>query len=90
MIDFQMKMRQWFGWDGVILIWDVKSGSKSPAHAKRFESVENIIYHVGTNPTVVNQIFSKIDDMDIIDIYTPLKSLYDSNRYDLIKKNVIK
>lgn len=84
-LDAQMKLKQWFGWDGVIVLWDVKSHETSV----KFDNLENIIYYPFTNPQVLDQIFSKITDVDVIDIYTSLKSLYLSNRYEPVKSLVI-
>lgn len=85
---FQQNMLQWFGWNGVVVIWDVVSGNTSEA-STRFQNLENVIHYVGWNIGIINTIFTKIHDLDIIDIYTPLKSLYESNRYNLIKENII-
>ena len=85
MTDFQMKMKQWFGWTGVIVMWDVPKYGDSVNKSGYFDNIENVIHITTYNMSTINQIFTKISDMDIIDIYTPLKSLYLSNRYELIK-----
>lgn len=87
-LDFQMKMKQWFGWDGIVVVWDIPKygeGSKS----SYFKNIENVIHLTTFNISTINQVFTKISDMDVIDIYTPLKSLYESNRYDLIKEKLV-
>lgn len=81
----QMEMRQWFGWEGVIVVWDVKETETGA----KFDNMENIIYYPFTNPQVIDQIFSKIDDIDVIDIYTSLKGLYQSNRYQPVRSLTI-
>lgn len=81
----QMEMRQWFGWEGVIVVWDVKESEPTA----KFDNMENIIYYPFTNPQVIEQIFSKIDDIDVIDIYTSLKGLYQSNRYQPVQSLTI-
>ena len=43
------------------------------------------IYNLG----IINQIFTNIHDLDVIDVYQDLKSLHASNRYQIIKENVI-
>jgi hypothetical protein len=87
MREFQQNMLQWFGWDGVVVIWDTVTSSDRSS--SKFANLENVIHYTGWNLGVVNTIFTKIHDLDVIDIYTPLLSLYRSNRYDLIKGNVI-
>lgn len=89
MTDFIMKMRQWFGWDGVVVMWDVPKYGDSVNKSGYFDNIENVIHVTTYNMSTINQIFTKITDMDVIDIYTPLKSLYGSNRYDLVKEGVL-
>jgi hypothetical protein len=86
-MQFQQSMRQIAGWEGVVVIFDVCS--TSTRETSKFDGVENVIHFLGWNLGAVNSIFSKIHDLDVIDIYTPLKSLWLSNRYELVRKNVI-
>jgi len=85
--DFQMKMKQWFGWTGLVVIWDVKSVNTSDENNK-FENLDNVIYFGSANQQVLNQVFTNIHDLDVIDIYVPLLSMYRSNRYDLVRNLV--
>ena len=85
--DFQMKMKQYFGWSGLLVIWDVKSVNVTDERNK-FENLENVIYFGSANQQVLNQVFTNIHDLDIIDIYVPLLSMYRSNRYDLVRNLV--
>lgn len=81
---FKMNLKQWFGYEPVIVVWNIPKygeGSKD----KYFKGMENVIHVTTYNLSTINQIFTKIGDLDIIDVYTPLKSLYESNRYDLVK-----
>ena len=88
--DMQMKMKQWFGWEGIIIIWDVtRNDNQKINKSGYFDNIENVIHITTYDASTINQIFTKISDIDIIDIYTPLKSLYLSTRYDLIKNYVI-
>lgn len=85
MMEFRAKMAR-YGWDGVVVVWDVNTGT---SNSKKFESVPNTMHFMGWNLAIINQVFTKIHDLDIIDTYMPLKALYDSNRYDLVKANVL-
>jgi hypothetical protein len=85
MLQFRREMAK-YGWDGVVVVWDVNSGT--PENNK-FADVPNTLHLMGWNIGIINQVFTKIHDLDIIDTYLPLKSLYESNRYDLVKANVI-
>lgn len=84
---FQSEMRHYFGWEGVVVIWDVKA----PTHTdgKKFEGAPNLMYFGGTNMGIVDQIFNNIDDLDVIDVYLPLKTLHNSDRYVPVKELVL-
>lgn len=86
-LEFQQSMKQWCGWEGVTVIFDVCTSNDQ--RSTKFDNVENIIHFYGWNIGNINTIFSKLHDMDIIDIYTPLNSLFQNNRYDIIKTNTI-
>lgn len=85
-LDFQAKMRQWFGWEGVVVIWDIK---QADSEAAKFANLTNVVHYVGFNPSMVTQIFTNLHDLDIIDIYTTLESFYKSNRYQPVRDLVI-
>lgn len=85
--DFMMKMKQWFGWNGVLVIWDVKNPYAGD-EANKFDNVENVIYYGSCNAQALNQIFTNIDDLDVIDIYQSLLSMHRSNRYEPVRELV--
>jgi hypothetical protein len=85
MLQFRREMAK-YGWDGVVVIWDVSSGT--PVKDK-FANIPNTMHFMGWNLGIINQVFTKIHDLDIIDTYLPLKALYESNRYEMVKQNVI-
>lgn len=87
LLDVKQKLNQWFGWNGVIVVWDIDVDNKNKSDY--FDNIDNVIHITGTDPTTLDQIFTKITDVDIVDIYTPLKSLYMNNRYDVIKQYVL-
>ena len=90
-MQFMNKMRQ-LGWNGVVVVWDVKQGAGDnhlSQYGDKFANVPNCIHYYGYNLGIINQIFTNIHDLDVIDVYQDLKSLYASNRYQLIKENVI-
>lgn len=86
MSDFQMKMRQWFGWNGPVVIWDVKQVEDKD---NKFKNLENVVYYSGYNAATLNQLFNNIHDLDIIDVFTPLDTMFKSNRYQPVRKLVI-
>lgn len=82
---FMHKMKASFAWEGVLVIWDLASDSKVP---NRFDDIDNVIHFCGWNPNIVNQIMANIHDLDVIDSYTNLLSLYRSDRYELVREAV--
>lgn len=85
MSEFMMKMKQWFGWNGVVVMWDIPKHTDTMDKSGYFDNIEGVIHVTTYNLSTINQIFTKIHDLDVIDIYTPLKSLMMSDRYDPIK-----
>jgi len=85
MMQFRREMLK-YGWDGVVVVWDVNTGL--PVKDK-FAGCPNTLHFMGWNMGIINQVFTKIHDLDIIDTYLPLKALYESNRYELVRQNVI-
>ena len=51
--------------------------------ADRFTGIDNMIY-IPSNPAQIEQILTNFKDIEIFDV-----SLYRSNRYDLVRANVI-
>ena len=86
MMRFMSKMNQ-YGWNGVVVVWDVVNSENKPID--KFENVPNCIHYYGYNLGIINQIFSNIHDLDVIDIYQEVKSICASNRYIPIK-NLVK
>jgi len=87
MRDFMSKMNHWFGWNGVILVWD--TGTSNDKTISKYEDIPNVFHRFGWNLGSINTIFKGIHDLDILDIYTDLHSLYKSDRYKKIKEVVI-
>jgi hypothetical protein len=79
----RQQMKQWFGWDGLMIIWDVKAESKMDG--KKFDGVPNVMYFGSNNIGTLNQIFTNINDLDIVDTFLPLKAMHNSNRYAPVK-----
>lgn len=84
---FMMDMRQFFGWNGVLVIWDTKDGSVSDERNK-FEGIENVMYFGKCNAQILTQIFSNIHDLDVIDVFEPLNSIHKSTRYQPVRELV--
>lgn len=85
MNDFMAKCERYFGFKPYVVAIDVASQS---VPADRFQGIENMMI-VPPNPVAIQQFLMNFKDMDIVDVYLPLLSLYRSNRYDLIRANTL-
>ena len=87
MNDFMRKCEMWFGFKPFIVAIDI---SEYALHndANRFAGIDNMIY-IPSNPVLIEQFLMNFNDMDVYDIYAPLQSIYRSNRYDIVRENVL-
>lgn len=86
MLEFQNDCRRILGYvPFVVMIEIYRYGQPSINH---FEGIENMIYIPG-NPAQIEQFLTNFKDIDIFDVYTPLLSLYRSNRYELVRANTL-
>jgi len=69
----------------VVLIEIHRYGSPTASH---FDGIDNMIYIPG-NPAQIEQFLCNFKDIDIMDVYTPLQSLWRSNRYELVRQNTL-
>lgn len=89
MSSFVMKMKQYFGWEPVIVLWEIPRAGDSINKSGYFDDIQNVIHVTTWNMSTINNIFTKIHDMDVIDTYTELKSMYQHERYKLVKENTL-
>ncbi len=87
MNDFMMKCQNYFGFKPFVVAIDVSSSTMS-AKASRFSGIENFMF-IPPNPAQVEMLLTNFKDVEIMDVYTPLNSLYKSNRYALVKNSVV-
>lgn len=86
MLSFQNDCRRILGYVPFVVIIEIyRYGQPSINH---FEGIENMMYIPG-NPAQIEQFLTNFKDMDIFDVYTPLLSLYRSNRYELVRANAL-
>jgi len=86
-IEFQNDCKKILGYVPFVVMIEIYRNGGSPS-ANSFEGLENIIY-IPANPAQIEQFLTNFRDMDIMDVYTPLLSLYRSNRYELVRANTI-
>lgn len=90
MNDFFRQCENYFGFRPYVILMDVTGavGSCANAGATRFSGIDNMMY-IPSNPALIEQFLTNFKDMDIFDVYTPLLSMYRSNRYELVRKNTL-
>lgn len=74
------------GFKPYIIIIDV--ANTSSAVIDRFSGIENVMY-IPPNPAQIEQFLMNYKDFKVYDIYTPLESIYNSNRYSPIRERVL-
>ena len=92
MNDFMRRCENYFGFKPYIIAIDIASGYYSSsirsANVERFVGIDNFMY-IPSNPTQIEQFLTNFKDMDVFDVYTPLQSLWRSNRYELVRNNTL-
>jgi len=85
--DMLRKSEQLLGFKPFLVIMDIGINSNS-ARIERFSGIDNVIY-IPSNPAQIEQFLTNFKDMDVFDVYTPLQSVYRSNRYELVRQNTL-
>ena len=88
--DFFRKCENYFGFRPFIVAIDIANRwfSPNPTNAERFSGIDNFMY-IPSNPAQIEQFLTNFKDMDVFDVYTPLLSLFRSNRYELVRENTL-
>lgn len=89
--DFFRRCEQYFGFRPYIVAIDVQDPGyrwRGSLKADRFSGIDNMIY-IPNNPAMIEQFLTNFKDMDVFDVYTPLLSIYRSNRYELVRQNTL-
>lgn len=76
------------GFKPFIVAIDIANPDRLKRGVERFSGIENLIY-IPANVAQIEQFLCNFKNMDILDIYSPLQSLYRSNRYELVRQNVL-
>ena len=86
--DLLRKCERILGFKPYIIAMDILSYGISAVPAERFSGIDNLMY-IPSNPAQIEQFLTNFKDMDVFDVYTPLLSIYRSNRYELIRENTL-
>lgn len=86
MNDFFRKCENLLGFKPFLICININKNYN--AEIDRFRGIDNMIV-VNSNPAQIEQILTNFKDIDIYDVYTPLQSIWRSNRYQLVRENLI-
>jgi hypothetical protein len=86
MLQFQNDCRRILGYVPFVVMIEITNWTNPGG--SQFEGLENMIYIPG-NPAQIEQFLTNFKDIDIMDVYTPLQSIYRSNRYELVRQNTL-
>lgn len=81
--DLLRQCEQVLGFKPYIVAIDVTNANR--VNAERFSGIDNLMY-IPSNPAQIEQFLTNFKDMDVFDVYTPLLSIFRSNRYELIRE----
>ena len=86
--EFMRKCQNYFGFKPYIVAIDIDDPSyvaRWQGNAERYSGIENFMYIPG-NPAQIEMFLTNFRDIEIMDIYAPLQSIYRSNRYELVRE----
>lgn len=87
--DFMRRCEKYFGFKPFIVAIDTnRVWNLSNKGIERFSGIDNMIY-IPNNIAQIEQFLTNFKDIDVFDVYTPLQSIYRSNRYDLVRENTL-
>lgn len=85
-LQFQHACEQYLGFIPYLVIIEIKNFNNYDIN--HFDGLDQVMYIPG-KIEIIEQMLSNFKDIDVFDVYTPLQSIYRSNRYEFIRKNVI-
>lgn len=85
-LQLQHACLQYLGFTPFIVIVEIKNSNNNDIN--HFADLDQVMYIPG-KIEIIEQMLVNFKDIDVFDIYTPLQSIYRSNRYEIIRENVI-
>ena len=85
-LDFQKIMEENVGFCPFIILMEVTG--RSYTDARKFEGIDNFL-RINSNPAQIEQVLVNFKDMDMMDVYASLQSMFRSNRYAPVRENVL-
>lgn len=85
-LELQHACKQYLGFVPYLVIIEIQNWNNY--NINHFADLDQVMYIPG-KVELIEQMLSNFKDIDVFDIYTPLLSIYRSNRYELVRNNVI-
>lgn len=85
--DLKKLCKQLLGFEPFIVVIEVLRYEYA-TNIIRFAEIDNFMY-LPANPATIEQFLTNFKDMDVFDVYTPLQSIYRSNRYSEVRNCVL-
>lgn len=86
LLEVQHACKQYLGFVPFIVIIEITNFNNYDIN--HFENLDQVMYIPG-KVEIIEQMLKNFKDVDVFDIYTPLQSIYRSNRYEPVRMNVI-
>lgn len=90
--DFFRRSENLLGYKPYVVLIDIARNEYDKKYLEgnitRLQGIDNLMY-IPSNPAMIEQFLTNFKDMDVFDVYTPLQSIYRSNRYELVRKNTL-
>ena len=85
-LELQHACKQYLGFVPYLVIIEIDNYNNK--NINNFANLDQVMYIPG-KVEIIEQMLSNFKDIDVFDVYTPLLSIYRSNRYQLVRHNVI-
>lgn len=85
-LQLQHACKQYLGFVPYLVIVEIRNWNNYDIN--HFADLDQVMYIPG-KIEIIEQMLSNFKDIDVFDVYTPLLSIYRSNRYEFIRKSVI-
>ena len=85
-LELQHACKQYLGFIPYLVIIEIQNWNNY--NINHFADLDQVMYIPG-KVELIEQMLSNFRDIDVFDVYTPLLSIYRSNRYELVRNNVI-
>ena len=85
-LNFQKVMERSVGFCPFIILMEVTI--RSYTDARKFEGIDNFLW-INSNPAQIEQVLVNFKDIDTMDVYASLQSMFRSNRYAPVREHVL-